>query len=123
MSTNVVYMCSFFMTAFTLGFNQETLEETALMEMVIDGLFFLDIVSEFFTTKEIDGVIKEELKPLALSYLQGTFFFDILACLPGLVTLESNPYLYYFKIFRYIQVGRCFAQIDELIVRLKKKYI
>ena len=61
-----------------------------------------DIATEFFTSRMHKGKKITKLKSIAKAYIKSTFIFDILACLPGLITLERHTGLYYLKIFRYL---------------------
>lgn len=84
----------------------------------------LDIVSEFITTKyNNDGVLLDTISELGPLYMQTNFILDILSCGPGLLTRETNKDLYYLKIFRFIQVIRCFDQVDALINKMKNYYM
>ena len=67
-----------------------------------------DIATEFFTSRMHKGKKITKLKSIAKAYIKSTFIFDILACLPGLITLERNTGLYFLKIFRYLQIKRLF---------------
>lgn len=54
--------------------------------------------------------------------MQATFFFDIIACLPGMLTLEKITAVYFLKVFRYLQMPRLFDQIDLIVRKLKSRY-
>jgi hypothetical protein len=51
------------------------------------------------------------------------FVFDCLACLPGIITFEQVGYVYPFKLFRYIQIQRTFAQMEEIVASMKRRYM
>ena len=82
-----------------------------------------DIVTEFITTRENNGAIVTTVQEISLGYLKATFFFDMMACLPGLVTIESDPIYYYFKVFRYLQMPRFFDQVEALVRKAKSHYV
>ena len=102
MLTNIFYMISFFTFPYVLAFNFSTLRQMMVFEFFVDILMVFDIFTEFITTKEREGEILNKFSDLFVSYLKSTFVFDILACLPGLITLEMNPTYYLFKVFRYL---------------------
>ena len=108
MFTNIVYVINFFMILYTIAFNIIPLELTWIVELIIDIIQFLDIIFEFVTTRyNNDGMKLESFSELAPLYLSGNFVFDLLSCLPGLITLEGSTEqyeknLYYLKIFRLI---------------------
>jgi hypothetical protein len=51
MLTNLIYVISFFMTAFTLAFEFDPLEQTRSLELAIDIIMVIDICTEFVTTR------------------------------------------------------------------------
>ena len=108
MFTNIVYVINFFMILYTIAFNIIPLELTWIVELIIDIIQALDIIFEFVTTRyNNDGMKLESFSELAPLYLSGNFVFDLLSCLPGLITLEGSTEqyeknLYYLKIFRLI---------------------
>ena len=108
MFTNIFYMFSFFSFPYTLAFNFEPMSSMLPFEFLLDLIMLCDISTEFITTKEKDGRKITTTKELTMAYLKTTFFFDIMACLPSLITLESEPVWYMFKIFRYLQMPRLF---------------
>ena len=86
--TNMVYVVSFFLTCFTLAFNMQPLEITGQTEVVIDVLILLDIITQFVTTRTVRGEQIQSISEIGPLYLKGSFFFDSIACIPGLITLE-----------------------------------
>ena len=110
--TNIFYMVSFFSFPLVIAFDFKTMKEpeTQIFEFALDLIMLCDIITEFITTKENkeDGKQINKVKKLALLYLKSTFVFDIMACLPGLITLEVHPKWFMFKIFRYLQMPRFF---------------
>ena len=123
MFTNIFYMISFFTFPYVLAFNFATMKELQVFEFFVDLLMVCDIITEFITTKEKEGEILNKFSDLFVSYLKSTFFVDILACLPGLITLEMNPTFYLFKVFRYLQFPRFFEQVEQLVKKAKSQYV
>ena len=123
MFTNIFYMISFFTFPYVIAFNFATMKELQVFEFFVDLLMVCDIVTEFITTKEKEGEILNKFNDLFVSYLKSTFLVDILACLPGLITLEMNPKFYLFKIFRYLQFPRFFEQVEQLVKKAKSQYV
>ena len=99
--------------------------------MFWDSVFLIDIILVFFTAAELDKridtsgtEIKQQRNPknksvfmryeynmkrIAKRYLLTYFIFDILTCLPTLLTYNNIPSLYYFKILRFLQLPRVYA--------------
>ena len=119
MFTNIFYMLSFFSFPYVIAFNFEPMKSMRFFEFCLDLIMLCDIVTEFITTKEKDGRKITKTNELALKYLKSTFFFDIMGCLPGLITLENDPKWYLFKIFRYLQMPRFFEQLEQIIRKVK----
>jgi len=117
--TNMVYVVSFFLTCFTLAFNMQPLEITSHIEVIIDMLILLDIITQFVTTRTIRGELISNTPRLAQMYFRGSFFWDAIACLPGLFTMERFTYAYPLKLFRVFNLTRTFEQIDHLINLMK----
>ena len=63
------------------------------------------------------------MKDISFAYLKSTFIYDILACIPALVTGEKYVLYFYFKIFRYLQMPRTFEQIDYLVRKAKAHFV
>lgn len=123
MFTNIFYMISFFSFPYVIAFNFETMRQMQALEFFVDILMLCDIFTEFITTKEREGEILNKFSDLLVSYLKTTFVFDILACLPGLITLEVNPVYYLFKVFRYLQMPRFFDQLEQIVRKAKSQYV
>lgn len=52
-------------------------------EAVTDALYFVDVILTFFTSYErMDGSYETKLRKIAMHYIFGNFFVDILAILP-----------------------------------------
>ena len=104
MFTNIFYMISFFTFPLVIAFNFETMTEPRVLyfEFCLDLIMLCDIITEFITTKEKEDKTLDTMKTIASAYIQSTFVFDIAACLPGLLTFESDPKWFMFKVFRYL---------------------
>ena len=102
MFTNIFYMVSFFMYPLIISFEFQAFERFRLFELFLDFIMLCDIATEFVTTRNQNGKTINKFNQIASAYIKSTFFFDILACLPGLIALESSSAFYYFKIFRYL---------------------
>ena len=62
---------------------------------------------------------------IAKRYFLTYFIFDILTCLPTLLTLNNKPHLYYFKMLRFLQLPRVYAWfllVKRLIARRFYQY-
>ena len=92
-------------------------------ELLLDLIMLFDIMTEFITTKEKDGRKINQIRELTFEYIKTTFIFDIMACLPGLITLEMDPSWYLFKLFRYLQMPRFFDQLEMIVRKLKSVYV
>ena len=60
---------------------------------------------------------------IAKNYLKSYFFVDVLACVPSLITWHQFRLLYYFKLFRFLQLPRVFGwfRLVKYII-LKRSY-
>ena len=123
MFTNIFYMISFFTFPYVIAFNFATMKRMQVFEFFIDIIMVCDIITEFITTKEREGEILNKFSDLFMAYLKSTFVFDIMACLPGLITLQMNPHYYLFKVFRYLQMPRFFDQLEQIVRKAKSQYV
>eukprot|EP00347_Sterkiella_histriomuscorum_P000928 403373987 len=118
---NIAYIASFFLTPFVIAFLLDPHDYTRWIEFAIDIILTLDIIKQFFTGYNIeDDQVEMRLKIVAWRYFTGDFIFDALGTLPGLVTGESVKQIYYFKLVRYAQIKRLFAQLNDLLERIQK---
>lgn len=73
-----------------LAFEQNPNEYIAL-DLTIDSIFFLDMAFTFFTAYEDDrGIVIIELNKIALNYLKGWFFIDLVATFPLYLILSPE---------------------------------
>jgi hypothetical protein len=121
--TNMFYVASFFLTCFTLAFGMQPLEISGRIEVVIDIIILLDITTQFVTTRTVRGELVSNPTNLAQMYIKGAFFWDAIACLPGLFTMERFVYAYPLKLFRVFNLSRTFEQIDHLVNYMKQRYM
>jgi len=97
---------SFFITFFTLAFNNEPVKYNREIEIFLDIMQIFDILLSFITTCEgVNGIIEKPTEIIA-DYLKSTFIFDALGCLPNFIYLERNPRIYVLKLLRFIQMSR-----------------
>ena len=64
-----------------------------------------------------------DMKVIASLYLRSHFFFDVLACLPCLLTKERVHGLYILKLFRLIKIPRLVAHEDRIVKILHDNYM
>ena len=77
-----------------------------IMSYFIDFLFFLDILLQFRTTYfSVEGMEVKDMKLIALRYMKGMFFIDVIATIPWSI-FESIPLLVLLKIFKVTRITR-----------------
>ncbi len=52
------------------------------VDATFDALFWFDLITNFFTANEDDGIIVDDLKEIAKNYVTGWFFIDLIAVAP-----------------------------------------
>jgi len=114
---------SFFITFFTLAFNNHPVKYNRSIEIFLDIMQIFDICLSFITTCEGVNGVKERPLEIALDYIKSTFIFDATGCLPNLFFRETNPGVYALKLFRFIQMSRTLDQLDYIVNRIKAKYL
>ena len=62
------------------------------------------------------------LKSISINYLSNKFIIDLLGIVPGLITGELFPNIYFLKILRYFHIGRFFDKIDNLLKIVAEKF-
>lgn len=97
----------------------------SIIEFVIDGLFIIDIIVNFFTTYQTkDGLYSKSLKSISIRYLRSWFLFDLSACIPfSLIDVfadenESGDNIRYNSLIRLARLPRLYRLIR--IVRILK---
>ena len=97
--------------------------DLAWIEFVIDWLILADIVSIFFTATFEDELMIKSHKEIAKAYLKSNFILDILNCLPGILTANKYPNIYYFKLLRYSRIDNLLTFIQLLETKLNYYFI
>jgi len=117
--TNIFMLYSFINTPYNIAFGLPNEEDSDLkaIEWMIDIIFLVDIIVTFITDNySKDGLSTVTNSYIAKRYLTSFFLLDCLSCVPGLVTSEQYSgeyFIYWFKLFRFSQLGRTFDQIEE----------
>ena len=140
--SNICFFFAIYGTCGHLAFDLATVgQRDNLIEVFFDSIFLIDILLVFFTAAELpQEVISEKEKrttknkqkkttvferyefhmgKIMKHYITSYFFIDILACIPSLVTLYQYRILFYFKLFRFLQLPRVFAwfrQVKSIIL-------
>ena len=115
---NIPYVISFLLIPLVIAFNIDLLQHLFFIEIIFDIIMLIDMIVTFFVTYNDDIRRITSLRLIAIKYLSSYFVFDFLSIVPGLVTYESYPPIYYFKLFRYFQLGRLFNQLKISLNRL-----
>ena len=112
----VVYNCV--SIPFEVAFEQKFAEHVVLdiLDFIIDAIFFIDLIINFFTTYVNSKTGREvySLKQIALHYLSGRFWVDLLASVPFELLLSpfvrnQDTLLQIFglmKLVRLLRLGR-----------------
>jgi hypothetical protein len=75
---------------------------------MIDCVLAMNMMMQFCTAKIKDDEVIRENSVIVKMYLKSYFIFDLMSCIPGLLTVENYEPFYYFKIVRFIQIYRLF---------------
>lgn len=107
---NLIYCASFLLIPFVMAFELKPLSHDGIntTELVFDGFMTLDIIFSFFTSYVTNDDEEITLKKTMWAYLTGYFLCDGLGVFPSLITLEQVEWVYFFKLFRYLQITRLF---------------
>ena len=63
--------------------NDESMNAGAIMDMIVDLLFVIDIIVNFISAYEtVEGELIVNLKSIALNYAEGWFVIDFIAVFP-----------------------------------------
>jgi uncharacterized membrane protein len=98
-------------TSFTVGFefvikSIETQVWYRIVSILIDLLFFFDILIQFRTTYfSVEGEEVREWRKIAGRYLRGMFVIDVIASIPWTI-LNIHPTLSLLKIFKVTRITR-----------------
>lgn len=96
----------------------DLLQHLFIIEIIFDVIMLADMIVTFFLTYNDDIRTITSLRLIAIKYVSSYFVFDFLSIVPGLATYESYKPVYYFKLFRYFQLGRLFDQLKVSLSQL-----
>lgn len=95
------------------------LEEFRFLEILIDIFLLTDIVANCFTAYEVDRELITDLRQVFKHYLSTWFLVDVIAVIPGLITIELYWQIYFLKLLRYIQIRRVFEQLHFVVSKIR----
>jgi hypothetical protein len=107
-----------FVTPFVLVFTHVS-DHLRPFEMFVDTMFAIDMVLNFFKLNENQK--ESEMKQYRIDYLKGLFVVDCVACLPGLITLETRFNVA--KLARFVHWNRFFAQLNLLFEKILMSWL
>ena len=137
-------MISLFSTSLIVAFKMRFLEKLETIECFFDAVMVVDVMLVFFTAVELPptrrknrdsekaSIVREGKKDsketvdrdfnryeynmikIAKTYLLRFLIFDLLACMPTLITLNHNKTVYLLKLFKFLQIIRIYEQIRIL---------
>ena len=87
--------------------------------MFVDTVFAIDMILNFFKLNENQK--ESEMKQYRLDYMKGLFIVDCVACLPGLITLETRFNVA--KLARFVHWNRFFAQLNLLFEKILMSWL
>lgn len=93
----------------------EMLPTIRWIEFTIDFVLLVDVVVDLFTAYRVDTELVTDLRQVLVNYLSTYFFFDILSILPGLLTAEMYPEIYFLKLLRYVQFSRLLELLGVVV--------
>ena len=140
--SNFLYLASLISTSLIIAFGMRFLQHLYEIECFFDFIMAIDIILVFFTavelpptrwktnlkkqhdTKDLNVFTRYEYNmiKIAKTYLFKFLIFDLLACLPTLLTLNKRRGLYYLKIFKFTQTIRIYDQIKIFQTVLIKRF-
>ena len=115
---NILYIISFLMIPLVIASDIDLLQHLFIIEIIFDVIMLADMIVTFFLTYNDDIRTITSLRLIAIKYVSSYFVFDFLSIVPGLATYESYKPVYYFKLFRYFQLGRLFDQLKVSLSQL-----
>lgn len=80
----------------------------------IDIFLLLDIVVTSMTTFKVKIGYEKRIQQVLVNYLKTNLVFDLLGNLPGIITMEKNESVLYFKVFRIFKVAQGFKFYHQL---------
>ena len=89
-------------------------DSVIILIYVIDGIFILDIISQFFTSYKIDGQEVVDKKKIATKYFRSYFIFDLVANIPILYAfnVDVSSFLLIYPIFRLFRLVKFIAIVN-----------
>ena len=112
-------------TSFTVGFELvlKSLPASSAYQIftyLSDSLFFIDILVQFRTTFfSNEGEEVRDLKKIAMRYIRGLFFIDLVATIPW--SLFDQPILKLLKILKVTRITRFTKVIEKLELKEDQK--
>ncbi|OQR89768.1 Voltage-gated Ion Channel (VIC) Superfamily [Achlya hypogyna] len=129
----IVY--STIMVPYRIGFNSDPTGQGLVVDLVVDALFFVDILVSFrmaYYTAEHQLVVQS--RTITLSYLKGWFFIDLVSTVPidtigsFFVTTASSTKVFattkilrmfriarIFKLIRLLKIGKVFKRVRDAV--------
>ena len=86
-------------------------EKVICVELIMDFIWLLSIGIRFITTSGGNKTVKD----IALNYLRGMFFIDVISVVPALVTMERVNAALFFKFLRLIRFAEMFTPFKRLM--------
>ena len=88
--------------------------------MVVDIILCFNIFLNFFKKTRINFT----LKAIALDYVTGSFAYDLITVIPGLLMINNREWLkaYPIKILRNIHVTRLFEPLELVLSLVLTRY-
>ncbi|KDO26239.1 hypothetical protein SPRG_08314 [Saprolegnia parasitica CBS 223.65] len=119
---DVVCIVLIFYNAFVVPFqvtfetNMPESANEAIIDIVLDTFFAIDIVSNFFTAVEIKNKVHFTRRVIACDYLKSWFFVDVVSSFPfSAVVSDADPVLSKaLKLFRLLRLLRLFRMLRIL---------
>lgn len=112
---DILYISSFFVIPFIVSTQLVFFDNIRIYELMADCVLFIDMMLKFFVAYPTDFGMIWELKSIMQHYLSNQWFLDCCSILPGLLTYESYPNVYYLKLVRMLQLKVFPKRIAELI--------
>ncbi|CAH8526255.1 unnamed protein product [Schistosoma turkestanicum] len=126
----MILLCTFYiaiMVPYNAAFSQGGDEKDLIIcDIIVELLFIIDIILNFWTTYvSKSGQVVYHLKAIAINYLRGWFFLDLLAAIPFDVILAvNNPeiqgtigemgnWIHLLKLARLLRLARLFQKIER----------
>ncbi|KAK3283954.1 hypothetical protein CYMTET_8365 [Cymbomonas tetramitiformis] len=122
------------MVPFRIAFEVEATGNIEVFDFCTDLLFFIDIVLNFFTAFNLDGIQVVDLQPIAKNYVRGWFWVDFASAFPfetvcsTLFSVEDengvmrvNTLLRLLKTMRLLRLLRL-ARLSRIVARIRSRF-